>query len=341
VFAATMVRHYVRKSSKGSASPNLMKAAVEAVIGGTRYLTAAKQFGVDRMTLKRHVNLHRLNPDASHKASYNHTQVFTESDEVTLADYLVQASKLHYGLSTKMTRKLAYQFATANSRRVPKSWTENESAGADWLRGFMTRQSHLSLRSPEATSLARSTAFNRYNVEMFFNNLAEVRRRHQYGPEDIYNVDETGLVTVQKPVKVIASRGARQVGRMTSAERGTLVTACCAVNAIGNAVPPLFVFPRVNFKPHMLSGGPVGSVGVANASGWMTSDNFIVWMKHFVHHTKCSPQHPILLLLDNHESHVSVACLDLAKENGITMLTFPPQTSTIRQICVWTIKEIL
>jgi len=60
---------------------------------------------------------------------------------------------------------------------------------------------------------------------------------------------------------------------MTSDERGTLVTICCAVNAIGNAVPPLFVFPRVNFKQHMLTGAPVGSVGVANASGWMTADN--------------------------------------------------------------------
>lgn len=327
LFAAEMVRHYHRKSTKGSASPDLVKAAVLAVIGGVQYMTAAKQYGIDRMTLKRHVKLYRSNPDASHKAQYNHSQVFNEIDEASLADYLVQASKLHYGLSTTMTRKLAYQFAVANHRRMPKSWSDNETAGTDWLCGFMSRNLQLSLRSPEATSLARATAFNRHNVEMFFNNLAEVRHRHQYGPEDIYNVDETGLVTVQKPKKVIASKGVRQVGRMTSAERGTLVTACCAVNAIGNALPPFFVFPRVNFYEYMLTGGPVGSVGVANVSGWMTADNFLVWMKHFVHHTKCSVEHPVLLVLDNHESHVSVACLDLAKQNGVTMLTFPPHCS--------------
>jgi len=53
----------------------------------------------------------------------------------------------------------------------------------------------------------------------------------------------------------------------------------------------------------------------------------MVWMRNFIHHTKCSLEHPVLLFLDNHESHVSVACLDLAKDNGITMLTFPPHCS--------------
>ena len=49
-----------------------MQSAVEAVLNGTKYMTVAKQFQVDRMTLKCHVNLHRNNPSVSHKSSYNH-----------------------------------------------------------------------------------------------------------------------------------------------------------------------------------------------------------------------------------------------------------------------------
>ncbi|XP_065669168.1 uncharacterized protein LOC136088688 [Hydra vulgaris] len=175
--------------------------------------------------------------------------------------------------------------------------------------------------------MTRATAFNRYTVGEFFTNLKDVRLRHKFQPQNIYNVDETGLTTVQKPVKVIAEKGDKQVGRITSAERGTLVTVCCAVNAIGNSIPPFFFFPRVHFKGSMLNGGPPGCVGVANPSSWMNCAMFFEWMKHFIQNVKCSPANPVLLILDNHESHVSIVCLDLAKKNGITMLSFPPHCS--------------
>ena len=53
---------------------------------------------------------------------------------------------------------------------------------------------------------------------------------------------------MQKPDRVITLKGTRQVGAMTSGERGTLVTVGVAANAIGNSVPPIFIFPRKNFR---------------------------------------------------------------------------------------------
>jgi len=87
-------------------------------------------------------------------------------------------------------------------------------------------------------------------------------------------VDETGVQTVHSPGKVIAECGAKQVGQVTSAERGTLVTVCCTINAIDNFLPPVFIFPRVYFKNAMLNNAPPGSMGRAHPSGWMTAENF-------------------------------------------------------------------
>lgn len=68
--------------------------------------------------------------------------------------------------------------------------------------------------------------------KFFFENLKTVYERHRFGPESIYNIDETGLSTVQRTQKVIALRGTKQVGQVMSAERGTLVTVCCGINAL-------------------------------------------------------------------------------------------------------------
>lgn len=135
-------------------------------------------------------------------------------------------------------------------------------------------------------------------------------------------MDETGVSTVQVPEKIIAPKGLRQIGAMTSGERGSLNTV--AANAQGNYIPPFFVFPRRRFHAHFIRDGPTGSIGAANGSGWMQDDEFLVFLHHFANHTKPSQETKVLLLLDNHASHVSLSALNFCRQHGIVMLTFPP-----------------
>jgi len=59
----------------------------------------------------------------------------------------------------------------------------------------------------------------------------------------------------------------------------------------------------------------------------MTSENLIEYMQHFVKHAKPSAEHGVLLLLDNHHSHITLDVINYAKENFITLLSFPPHYS--------------
>ena len=151
--------------------------------------------------------------------------------------------------------------------------------------------------------------------------------RHKFPPEAIYNMDETGVTTVQRPSKVIAQKGVKQIGKMTSVERGELVTVACVVNAIGTALPPMIIFPRVRYNEHFVNGAPVGSIGAGTKSGWMTEESCMTFLQHFQKHTKSSEDSPVLIVLDNHSSHISIQALDYAKSNAITILTFPPHCS--------------
>lgn len=328
-----MPQNYKRKEGAKPRRPvpsDIVHQACKEVSEGRNTLRgSAKKYDIDRTTLSRYLLKFKSNPGDTEELCPNFCkrQIFSKQEEEMLKVYLIKAAKLCYGLSRREVCKLAYDYAAANNKNVPPVWDINRAAGFDWFRGFMKRNSDLSLREPQATSLSRATSFNRTNVNLFFTNYKQVLEKYTFTPERIWNVDESGVTTVHKPGKVVALKGEKQVGQVTSAERGTLVTMCCGINAIGNAIPPFFIFPRVHMKDIFLKNGPTGSDGAAHPSGWMTAENFELYLRHFVKHVRCSKENMALLLIDNHESHISLASLNLAKDNGIVLLTFPPHTS--------------
>jgi len=89
----------------------------------------------------------------------------------------------------------------------------------------------------------------------------------------------------------------------------------------------MFIFPRVNYKDHFIRGGPPGCVGKSNKSGWMQGDQFLEFMQHFVNHVRPAQEKKVLILLDNHESHLYLPVIDYCRENGVVMLSFPPHCS--------------
>lgn len=316
-----------RKTNRGNIPQEIYDEAAKTVLNDNVSIRAAsKKYGICHVSLHRYVKSIRNNT-RPHVGYWAHNKVFSVQQEEELGRYVENAAKLYFGLSTKEMRKLSYQFASANKLKYPKTWDISQMASKYWLTAFLKRNAYLSIRTAESTSLARAMNFNRENVRLFFDNLARVFDRHHFMPHNIYNVDETGCTTVQKPTKVLATKGVKQVGAITSHERGTLVTLCLAVNAIGNSVPPMLVFPLARYHDHFIRDGPPGCHGTANKSGWMKEDDFLIFVKHFANYAKPSEDNKILLILDNHASHLSIPVIDFCRDNFITLLSFPPHTS--------------
>ena len=122
--------------------------------------------------------------------------MFTEDEEEALSSYLTTSSNMFHGLTRCATRRLAYEYADRKGTTFPSAW-HNKMTGLDWLYGFIKRRHELSLRLPEATSLSCATSFNVSHVALFFDNFESVFSRHAYEPRQIWNLDETGLTTVQ------------------------------------------------------------------------------------------------------------------------------------------------
>ena len=73
-------------------------------------------------------------------------------------------------------------------------------------------------------------------------------------------MNECGITEVQKPLKILAVKGKRQVGTITSLERRQNITIICGMNAISSFVPPRFIFPRVRMTLELQDGAPPESM---------------------------------------------------------------------------------
>ncbi|KAI4458115.1 hypothetical protein MML48_7g00007138 [Holotrichia oblita] len=351
----SMPRKRILKTDRVNIDESLIKQAIVSVFNGTlSERAAARTHGIKRSTLQSRIKKvltkyskhdflkktlqrdvdsgNESEGEDSPKYSNKYTtarQVFTTDEELQLENYIKKCSDMNYGLSYVDIEKLAFQFARALPHcKIPPEWQEAQKAKLGWRQGFMKRHPTLSLRKPESTSLSRSIAFNKHKINQFFDNYLHVLQRYKFTSDKIYNLDETGVTTVMKPVRIVATCGKKQVSQVASAERGELVTFVGIISAAGDNIPPIYIFPRLrNLGDLYMHNAPDNSLALGNKSGWMTAELFPEALKHVKKHTKCHPNDPILLLCDNHESHVSLASILFCRENGIVLLTFPPHTT--------------
>ena len=196
---------------------------------------------------------------------------------------------------------------------------ETKMAGKHWT---------LSLRNPEKISLARAIGFNKVQCQRFFDNLKTIYEKTKASGHRIFNMDETGLSTVpNKSHKIYAFKGKRTVSKIVSAERGQLTTAVVCMSAGGVWAPPGLIFARKRMKEELFYGAPPGTLKLISDSGYMNTELFITWLKHFRDFVKPTETDPAILILDNYISHCSLEAIMYARENFIVLLTLPPHSS--------------
>ena len=331
-FVQVMVRTYVRKTTRGAGvnwSHGNLLLAIDAVRNKSSSTNqAAVNFGIPEPTLRRYL---QKSTDQYPVSNGRFRPVFPENMEKALAEYIMEVSGRFYGMTTVQLRQLAFDFAERN--QLQHNFDRSaRAAGTDWLAGFLKRNQEISLRMPEMMSLARIQGFNPKQVENFFILLAELYQKHNFAPSRIFNVDETGVPTVPTKIpKILSAKGVKRVAKVVSAERGKTITLVCSMNATGNFIPPAFIFPRVRMCREFLDCAPLESLGLAQKSGWMNQELFPEYLLHFVKHTKPSPEDPVLLILDNHTSHLSLAAIEYCRKHSIVMLTLPPHGSHMMQ----------
>lgn len=121
--------------------------------------------------------------------------------------------------------------------------------------------------------------------------------------------------------------GKKQVGVISSVERGKLTTVVCCCNAAGAFIPPFLIFGRKRMVGRLLDGAPPSTAAACTDNGWINGPTFLEWLRHFVEVTRPTPDRKVLLIMDNHESHKYLAALEYASQNNVVFVSLPPHTT--------------
>jgi hypothetical protein len=147
----------------------------------------------------------------------------------------------------------------------------------------------------------------------------------QYQPQDIYNMDETGLYWRRMPNGGLSTEG--YAGQKRDKARLTIAV---ATNATGSDRLPLWLIGPSK-TPRSLKGVNMRAIGCIwrwNKKAWMRSGIMGEWFRWF--YRRIGKQRRVLLLLDNFSAHLC-ALEDAPPPSNIKVLFFPSNATSIYQ----------
>ena len=154
--SSSKMRNYKRKTERGVHQQIMEQAAKLVTEQHESARSSAKQFNIPRTSLLRFLKRLQMvgrpnptgRPTRTPTVGYNNgRQIFCDTEEKELAEYILQVGRIYYGLSTTEVRKVAFEYAAANleSSKIPCSWKKNKQNRVDWLNGFMKRHPQLAI----------------------------------------------------------------------------------------------------------------------------------------------------------------------------------------------------
>ena len=153
----------------------------------------------------------------------------------------------------------------------------------------------------------------------------------------MFNVDETSVTTEHSPPQIVCNKETKP--QAITSGRSSTVTIIAGRNAIGNSLPPYFVFSGKRWNPKFLKGEEMSDKGnnkitELRLSNTTIFNNYVT--KHFAKYGNISKSDSTLLLYDWHRSHINLTLTDWAKKHNVVLFVLPPHTIHLTQpLDVW------
>jgi len=207
--------------------------------------------------------------------------------------------------------------------------------GKNWASNFINRRPEIRAKINRRYDYKRALCEDPQIIGGWFKLVQNVKAKYGILEEDIYNFDEAGfMMGVIATAKVVTSSEARNRPKRVQPGNREWVSIIQGINSAGWTVPPFIIFKAAIHLSAWYedSGLPRNWVITLSENGWTTNEIGYEWIQHFDKYTKerAIGQYR-LLILDGHESHISVQFQQYCKEHNIITLCMPPHSSHLLQ----------
>ncbi|MEW8548101.1 MAG: hypothetical protein AB2693_31750 [Candidatus Thiodiazotropha sp.] len=257
--------------------------------------------------------------------------LLTVEEERKLVQHISYMADIGYGYNKSSIQYMARDYAVSLGKDVQAS----DSLSNCWFYGFMQRWPELKIAKPQKLALLRAKATSREVLNQYYTELGTILTSNNLinKPERIYNIDETGISTEHSPPKIVCSKDTNP--QSVTSPRGSTITVIASGNALGNSIPPYYVFQGQRWNDDLLHGSCPGADGEMSKNGWSTAEVFRNYItKHFKKYSNVSSgsaAEPTLVLYDGHRSHISLTLTEWARTNHVILFVLPPHTSHLTQ----------
>ncbi|KFA56115.1 hypothetical protein S40293_00203 [Stachybotrys chartarum IBT 40293] len=294
--------------------------------GSCRSFPALADHGnVARTTLQ-----HRARGRRSIKEKAQSQQYLRPWEEKALVKFLIQQDALGRPVRIKYLGPIAFTLAC---RRQILSDRPRKAPGMNWPQSFYRRHSELKASKSTALDWKRYDIYNK--VIHWFEVIRKVLEDPSILPENLYNMDETGVMLSKlNSVKVLVSKD-NQHGYRGARVKRTTVTAIECVSGDGRCLNPMIIWPAATHRASWVTHPTPGWHYAYSDKGYTDSYLSLQWLKLvFDPQTReRANQKPRVLICDGFGTHETLEILEFCFENKIILCRIPSHTSHKLQPC--------
>ncbi len=257
-------------------------------------------------------------------------RLFSLAEEDELTAHLMIMADSGFGITPQEFRGTVHQWAKLLGKSVSQ---ERDEVSYNFQNWFAERHPELKIMGPSEISKYRATAPSREAVESFFELVENLYNKYKFQPNQIFNIDETGMTDQPKGQKIFCRRKGIPLC-IVPGERGQLTTVMAFASVAGTQSAPMLIMKGKQVLEHWKTYMPPSWYLFASDSGYVNKDIFLsagrIFIR-FLEKQKLLGQH-VVLFLDGHPSHsFNYKFAMMMAAHKIHVVTFPPHCTHFMQ----------